>query len=88
LEKRKGKPEMYEKGVRADVVVVDPPRKGCDEAVLKTLVDMKPERIVYVSCNPATLARDLKYLAEGGFEVREVQPVDMFRGRIMWSALH
>jgi len=68
-------PEMYEKGVRADVVVVDPPRKGCDEAVLKTLVDMKPERIVYVSCNPATLARDLKYLAEGGFEVREVQPV-------------
>jgi len=59
-------PEMYEKGVRADVVVVDPPRKGCDEAVLKTLVDMKPERIVYVSCNPATL--------EGGFEVREVQP--------------
>lgn len=71
-------PEMYEKGVRADVVVVDPPRKGCDEAVLKTLVDMKPERIVYVSCNPATLARDLKYLAEGGFEVREVQPVDMF----------
>jgi len=50
LEKRKKViPEMYEKGVRADVVVVDPPRKGCDEAVLKTLVDMKPERIVYVS---------------------------------------
>ncbi|HOM01468.1 MAG TPA: 23S rRNA (uracil(1939)-C(5))-methyltransferase RlmD [Acetivibrio sp.] len=71
-------PEMYARGVRADVVVVDPPRKGCDEAVLRTLVDMKPERIVYVSCNPATLARDLKYLAEGGFEVREVQPVDMF----------
>jgi 23S rRNA (uracil1939-C5)-methyltransferase len=71
-------PEMYDRGIRADVVVVDPPRKGCDEAVLKTLVDMKPERIVYVSCNPATLARDLKYLAEGGFEVREVQPVDMF----------
>ncbi|RXE58529.1 23S rRNA (uracil(1939)-C(5))-methyltransferase RlmD [Acetivibrio mesophilus] len=71
-------PQMYSRGVRADVVVVDPPRKGCDEAVLKTLVDMEPRRIVYVSCNPATLARDLKYLAEGGFEVREVQPVDMF----------
>ena len=71
-------PQMYRKGIRADVVVVDPPRKGCDEEVLKTLVDMAPDRIVYVSCNPSTLARDLKYLAEGGFCVREVQPVDMF----------
>lgn len=71
-------PQMYRKGIRADVVVVDPPRKGCDEEVLKTLVDMKPDRIVYVSCNPSTLARDLKYLSEGGFCVREVQPVDMF----------
>lgn len=71
-------PEMYGKGVRADVVVVDPPRKGCGEELLKTLVEMKPERIVYVSCNPATLARDLGYLAENGFRVVEVQPVDMF----------
>ena len=71
-------PQMFKKGIRADVVVVDPPRKGCDEEVLRTLVDMKPDRIVYVSCNPATLARDIKYLSEGGFCVREVQPVDMF----------
>lgn len=71
-------PEMYKKDIRADVVVVDPPRKGCDEALLKTLVDMKPERIVYVSCNPATLARDLGYLGGNGFVVVEAQPVDMF----------
>ena len=71
-------PELYEKGIKADVVFVDPPRKGCDEKLLKTLVDMSPERIVYVSCNPSTLARDLKYLTANGFEVKEVQPVDMF----------
>ena len=71
-------PKLYAEGIRADVVVVDPPRKGCDEALLNTLVEMKPQRIVYVSCNPSTLARDLKYLSGHGFEVREVQPVDMF----------
>ena len=71
-------PELYKKGERADVVFVDPPRKGCDEELLKTLVDMSPERIVYVSCNPSTLARDLKYLTSQGFKVHEVQPVDMF----------
>lgn len=71
-------PEMYSRGVRADVVVVDPPRKGCDEALLKTLVDMEPKRIVYVSCKPSTLARDLKYLEENGYRTVEVQPVDMF----------
>lgn len=71
-------PEMYGQGVRADVVVMDPPRKGCDDALLKTLVEMKPDRMVYVSCNPATLARDLKYLAENGYRTAEVQPVDMF----------
>jgi len=71
-------PDMYQKGIRADVVVVDPPRKGCDEVLLDTLVSMSPERIVYVSCNPATLARDLAFLTGKGFQVVEVQPVDMF----------
>lgn len=72
-------PDLYEnKGITADVVVVDPPRKGCDERLLKTIVDMAPERVVYVSCDSATLARDLKYLSENGFKVEKVQPVDMF----------
>ncbi|WP_100397857.1 23S rRNA (uracil(1939)-C(5))-methyltransferase RlmD [Bacillus sp. FJAT-44742] len=65
-------------GITPDVIVVDPPRKGCDEKLLETIIKMKPERVVYVSCNPATLARDLKILEEGGFETKEVQPVDMF----------
>ena len=71
-------PRLYEEGVRADVVVVDPPRKGCDAVLLETMVNMQPERIVYVSCNPSTLARDLKYLAANGYGIREVQPVDLF----------
>lgn len=57
---------------------MDPPRKGCDEKCLETIVKMQPERVVYVSCDSATLARDLKYLCGGGYEVREVQMVDMF----------
>ncbi len=64
--------------LQPDVVVVDPPRKGCDEKCLETIVKVSPARVVYVSCDPATLARDLKYLCEKGYEVREVQPVDMF----------
>ena len=72
-------PGMYrEKGIRADVIVVDPPRKGCDRACLDTMLSMAPKRIVYVSCDSATLARDLKILCEGGYELKEVQPVDMF----------
>lgn len=80
-------PEFYEKGMieknredmlHPDVIVVDPPRKGCDEKCLETIVKMKPERVVYVSCDSATLARDLKYLCEQGYEVKKVQPVDMF----------
>lgn len=61
-----------------DVIVVDPPRKGCDEACLRTMIAMQPERIVYVSCDPATLARDLKILTDGGYELKRVRPVDMF----------
>lgn len=71
-------PELYRKSIKADVVVIDPPRKGCGEELLKTIASMKPERVVYVSCDPGTLARDLKYLSENGFRVVEVQPVDMF----------
>lgn len=72
-------PEQYEKyGVYADVIVVDPPRKGCDEKLLQCMVQMAPKRIVYVSCDPATLARDLHFLEENGYKARKVRCVDMF----------
>ncbi|MCM3478420.1 23S rRNA (uracil(1939)-C(5))-methyltransferase RlmD [Caldibacillus thermoamylovorans] len=71
-------PNWAEEGIHADVIVVDPPRKGCDAALLKTIIEMKPKRVVYVSCNPATLARDLGILEAGGYQTLEVQPVDMF----------
>ena len=71
-------PNMYKEGKTANVVVVDPPRKGCDEKVLDTIVSMSPDKVVYVSCNPATLARDLNYLDERGYKCTEIQPVDMF----------
>lgn len=71
-------PWWYAQGIRADCIVVDPPRKGCDKALLETIIKMKPKRVVYVSCNPATLARDLRVLEDGGFKTIEVQPVDMF----------
>lgn len=71
-------PRWYEEGVRADVLVVDPPRKGCDEGLLRTILEMKPKKVVYVSCNPGTLARDLRILEDGGYKTVEVQPVDMF----------
>jgi 23S rRNA (uracil1939-C5)-methyltransferase len=71
-------PKWYEEGVNADVLVVDPPRKGCDVTLLQTIIEMKPKKVVYVSCNPATLARDLRILEDGGYKTLEVQPVDMF----------
>ena len=83
-------PEFYErvskesgdngdkKALTPDVIVVDPPRKGCDEACLETMLKMAPERIVYVSCDSATLARDLRILADGGYELTKVRPCDMF----------
>lgn len=72
-------PEKYEKeGIFADVIVVDPPRKGCDESCLTTMLKMKPEKIVYVSCDSATLARDLRMLCDGGYEVKRVRGVDQF----------
>lgn len=71
-------PRWYEEGIEADVLVVDPPRKGCDPALLETIIKMKPKKVVYVSCNPATLARDLRILEDGNYKTIEVQPVDMF----------
>ncbi len=72
-------PEKYKKdGIFADVIVVDPPRKGCDAACLDTILKMAPQRVVYVSCDSATLARDLKVLCGGGYEVERVRAVDMF----------
>lgn len=74
--------ERYEKEqgekAHADVIVVDPPRKGCDETLLDTIVKMEPEKVVYVSCDSATLARDLKVLCGAGYELEKVRPVDMF----------
>ena len=72
-------PKAYaERGLRADVVVVDPPRKGCDAALLDCMAQMAPEKIVYVSCDPATLARDLRILEDKGYKTKKVQCVDMF----------
>lgn len=71
-------PRMFKQGLRPDVIVVDPPRAGCERAVLETFVTMEPKRIVYVSCNPASLARDLAVLAEHGYVTKEIQPVDLF----------
>ena len=72
-------PEQYEKNrVYADTIVVDPPRKGCDSVCLDTIVKMAPKKVVYVSCDSATLARDVKYLGERGYEVKRVRAVDMF----------
>ena len=70
--------DWYEEGNSADVLVVDPPRKGCDETLLHTIIEMKPKKVVYVSCNPGTLARDLRILEDGGYRTVEIQPVDMF----------
>ena len=72
-------PEKYKtEGITADVIVVDPPRKACEESVLTTMIQMQPKRIVYVSCDSATLARDLKYLCENGYTLQKCCPVDMF----------
>ena len=70
--------EMAEQKEKADVVFMDPPRSGSDEAFLSSVVTMAPDKVVYVSCNPVTLARDLKYLVKRGYEVRKIQGVDMF----------
>lgn len=71
-------PKWKKEGFDPDVIVVDPPRTGCDKTFLQTVIDMNPKRFVYVSCNPSTLAKDVDYLMKRGFELKSVQPVDMF----------
>lgn len=71
-------PRMTKEGITANKIVLDPPRKGSDQDTLEAIVKLNPERIVYVSCNPSTMARDVKYLVGNGYRVMEVQPVDMF----------
>lgn len=71
-------PKLNKKGIKLDAIVVDPPRKGLDRSLIDSIIESNPKKIVYVSCNPSTLARDLGYLVDSGYEVKEVQPVDMF----------
>ena len=70
--------QLAAEGARPDVIVVDPPRKGCDEAALTAIAEMAPRTVVMVSCNAATAARDTKWLTEHGYKAVEVQPVDLF----------
>lgn len=71
-------PQMDVSGTKPDIIVVDPPRSGCAPVVLEAIVNVKPQKLIYVSCDPATLARDLRILSEKGYKVLEIQPVDMF----------
>ncbi len=75
-----GANKLLQRIVRPDVVIVDPPRKGCSKETLNAVLKMSPKRFVYVSCDPATLARDVKYMRENGYEVQVIQPVDLFPG--------
>lgn len=70
--------DLYKTGVKADIVVLDPPRTGCEPVVLETIIKLGPKRVVYVSCKPSTMARDIKILVENGYEFVEAQPVDLF----------
>lgn len=71
-------PKLVAKGIIPDAVVLDPPRSGCDQSLLKMLCDIKPKKIVYISCNPATLARDIKVLLDNGYRADEIHPFDLF----------
>ncbi|MCQ4727100.1 23S rRNA (uracil(1939)-C(5))-methyltransferase RlmD [Anaerotignum faecicola] len=71
-------PELHRVGFKPDVLVVDPPRKGCDKEVLNTIVEMAPQKVVYISCEPSTFARDLKFLVQNGYALGDVQPFDQF----------
>lgn len=69
---------LLKKGLKPDIIFLDPPRKGCDKALLDTVINTKAKRVVYISCKPSTLARDLEYLTENGYEVNKIQPIDLF----------
>ncbi|WP_312699311.1 hypothetical protein [Sedimentibacter sp.] len=71
-------PKLYKQNIKADIVIVDPPRKGCEKEVIDTIISMSPKKVVYVSCNPLTLARDVKLLENSGYRLEKVQPVDQF----------
>lgn len=71
-------PKLYKENIIADVIIVDPPRKGCEKEVIDTIINMASKKVVYVSCNPSTLSRDIKLLEDGGYKLKEVQPVDQF----------
>jgi 23S rRNA (uracil-5-)-methyltransferase RumA len=71
-------PKLIKSGIKPDVIVVDPPRKGCEESLLHAIAKVAPRTIVYVSCDPATLARDLRILEDCGYKTEQIQPVDMF----------
>ncbi|MEG0377419.1 MAG: 23S rRNA (uracil(1939)-C(5))-methyltransferase RlmD [Eubacterium sp.] len=73
-------PKLIEKGVKPDVIILDPPRKGCEPELLSMINQTKTSKVVYVSCNPATLARDLRIMADYGYEIGTIQPVDLFPG--------
>lgn len=73
-------PQLLKEGVNPDVIMVDPPRKGCDISLLQAIIDCNIAKVVYVSCDPSTLGRDLKILSQNGYKVKKVQPVDMFGG--------
>ena len=75
---KKASKELLQKGLRPDVILVDPPRQGCDKEVLESIVEMAPEKVVMISCNPSTCARDCKILSENGYKLIKYRPVDMF----------
>ncbi len=70
--------KLKSEGLKPDVIILDPPRKGCGDELIQTIFEMSPKRVVYVSCDPATLARDLKIFSDGGYIVKEITPCDMF----------
>ena len=71
-------PQLVDQGINPDMIVLDPPRAGCDNKVLDTILSVRPSKIIYVSCDPATLARDLKVLCKKKYRIKEVQPFDLF----------